>query len=265
LEPSRQFVQYEGFDELAPGLTSARLELEIQCAIGEKLPGEQLVLEDGFSTASQPEDVALQLRERRLAGASFQQAAALRSYYEARLQRIRRFEESVAHDGVRAICSLEAIDEFMANGSWPLDLFRQPPGNVEDPLLRRAWVEKVIRLLKRHPRTFRLALVDRQTRPILRRAYWKTVGDRCLFFGAGVPGTRTRAFGHSFDLGVVTTFRRIFDDLWEALPQSAHDPRLVVSRLDRAVRKRPRQDSSDGVRRSRGELDESDEAMRMIR
>src|SRR5207245_318492 len=164
----------------------------------------QLILEDGLSTASQPENVAIQLRESRLASASLEQAAALRSYYEARLQRIRRFEEAAEHEGVRVISSLESIDEFMATGSWPLDLFRQAPGAVESPPLRRAWIENAIRLLKEHPRTFRLALVDRQTRPILRRAYWKTVGDRCLFFGAGVPGTRTRAFGHSFDPGVVT-------------------------------------------------------------
>src|SRR3989440_13047675 len=88
LEPSRQFVQYEGYEDVAPALTHARLELEIQCAIGEKLPGEQLILEDGLSTASQPEDVALQLREYRLARANSEQAAALRDYYEARLQRI---------------------------------------------------------------------------------------------------------------------------------------------------------------------------------
>src|SRR6266852_6296372 len=44
---------------------------------------------------------------------------------------IRRFEESEADDGIRAISSLEAIDEFMTTGSWPLDLFRQAPGIVE--------------------------------------------------------------------------------------------------------------------------------------
>ncbi len=218
LEPSRQFVQYEGYEDVAPALTHARLELEIQCAIGEKLPGEQLILEDGFSTASQPEDVALQLREYRLARANSEQAAA---------------------------------DEFMTTGSWPLDLFRHVPGIVESPQLRKVWIENVIRLLRAHPRTFKLALVDRQTRPLLRRAYWKTVGDRCLFFGVGVPGTRSRAYGHSFDRGVVTTFRGIFEDLWEALPGNTHDPRLVIARLERAIKHGPHLGHPTGARRSK--------------
>jgi len=251
LEPSRQFVQYEGYEDVAPALTHARLELEIQCAIGEKLPGEQLILEDGLSTASQPEDVALQLREYRLARANSEQAAALRDYYEARFQRIRRFEEAAADEGIRAISSLEAIDEFMTTGSWPLDLFRHVPGIVESPQLRKVWIENVIRLLRAHPRTFKLALVDRQTRPLLRRAYWKTVGDRCLFFGVGVPGTRSRAYGHSFDRGVVTRFCGIFEDLWEALPGSAHDPRLVIARLERAIKHGSQLGRSTGTRRSK--------------
>jgi hypothetical protein len=77
------------------------------------------------------------------------------------------------------------------------------------------------------------------------------VGDRCLFFGVGVPGTRSRAYGHSFDRGVVTTFRGIFEDLWEALPGSAHDPRLVIARLERAIKHGPQVGRSTGARRSK--------------
>jgi len=236
-EPSRQFIQYQASDDVAPGLARARFDFEVQIAIGERLPGEQLVLKDGLINASEPEAVAIQVRESHFAGVSSGQAAAFHSYYEARLQRIRRFEESVQSNGFRAISSAEVIDEFMATGSWPVDPF---PGTVQDPLLRRAWIENVIRLLKEHPRAFRLALVDRQARPFLRRSFWQIVGDRCLLFAVGPPGGGTKTYGHSFDPDVVTTFRGIFEDLWETLPLSAHDNRLVIARLERAIRRRPR-------------------------
>jgi len=240
-EPSPQFIQYDGSDEVAPGLTRARLELEVRIAIGEELPGKRLILKDGLVNASEPEAVAIQVRDSHLAGVSSGQAAALHSYYEARLQRIRRFEELVQSYGFRAISSLQAIDEFMATGSWPVDPF---PGVVQDPLLRRAWIENVIRLLKEHPRTFKLALVDRQACPLMRRAYWEIVGDRCLFFGVVVSLATTCALGHSFAPDVVAIFLGIFEDLWEALPSSSHDTRLVVARLERAIRHCPRQPRS---------------------
>jgi transcriptional regulator with XRE-family HTH domain len=241
VEPSRQFTQFEGREEMAPGLTSARLESEVQHAIGEKLPGEQLLLRDGFSNLTMPEEVAIRMREKRLAGAGLEQAAAIRSFYETRLQRVRRFEEwLVQHVGIRAICSLEAIDEFMATGSWPMEALPEAAAAVDDPLLRRAWIANVVRLLKDHPRTFQLGLVDRQTRPLLDRAEWKTVGDRCLLFTVGASSSRTQAYGHSFDPGVVATFRGIFEDVWGALPQSARDTRSVIARLERAVKRRPR-------------------------
>jgi transcriptional regulator with XRE-family HTH domain len=240
-EPSRQFNQFQASDEVAPGLSRARLDFEVQIAIGEKLPGEQLIVKDGLINASEPEAVAIRVREDQLASAVSGQAAALHSYYEARLQRIRRFKESIESEGVRAICSPEAIDEFVATGSWPVDPF---PGTVQDPLLRKAWIENVIRLLKQHPRSFRLALVDRQAKGFLRRAYWHVVGDRCLLFAAGPPTSRGIAFGYSFDPDVVTTFRGIFEDLWETLPLSSHDTRLVIARLERAIRRRPRQPRS---------------------
>lgn len=241
MEPSRQFTQFEGREEMAPGLTSARLESEVQTAIGEKLPGEQLLLRDGFSNLTMPEEVAIRMREKRLAGAGLEQATAIRSFYETRLQRIRRFEDwLVQHEGIRAICSLEAIDEFIATGSWPMELLPEASAAVDDPLLRRAWIENVIRLLKDHPRTFQLGLVDRQTRPLLGRAEWKTVGDRCLLFTVGASSSRTQAYGHSFDPGVVATFRSIFEDVWGALPQSARDTRSVIARLERAIKRRAR-------------------------
>lgn len=237
-EPSRQFTLYPASDEVAPGLSRSRLDFEVQIAIGERLPGEQLILKDGLINATQPEAVAIQVRESRLPGVSSGQASAYRSFYEARLQRIRRFEESVQTYGVRSISSFETIDEFMATGSWPVDPF---PGTVQNPLLRRAWIENVIRLLKEHPRAFRLALVDRQARPFLRRGYWQILGDRCLLFAVGPPPGWPQVFGHSFDPHVVTTFRGIFEDLWETLPLNAHDNRLVITRLERAIRRRPRQ------------------------
>jgi hypothetical protein len=235
LVPNRQFVEYEGSDEVAPGLTRAQLEMEIQTDIGERLLGEQLFLKDGLPNSSQRADVAIQLREDRLAGASSEEAAAVRSFYDARLRRIHRFEKQVQDDSIRIICSLEAIDEFMATGSWPVDSLAGAPPTVEDPVLRRAWIQNVIRLLKDHPRTFRLALVDLPMRPILRRAQWQTLGDRCVFFVVGGRGSKTKAYGQSFEYGVVSTFRGIFEDLWEALPRSAYDSRVVIAQLEHAV------------------------------
>jgi hypothetical protein len=170
-----------------------------------------------------------------------EQATAIHNLYETRLQRMRRLEDWVVRqDGVRLICSLEAVEEFIATGWWPIDTRVKGTVPVQDPAMRRAWVENVIRLLKEHPRKFRLALVDRQTPSLLGRADWKIVGDRCLFFTVGASTSRTRAFGHSFDPGVVATFKDIFDDVWEALPQSARDNKSVVSRLGHVLKRQGR-------------------------
>ena len=257
LDEWTQVLLFEGQDEIAPGITSAELELEEHASLVEGRQGERVSLKDGLSNCTQPMSIAAELRKRHtvMARTSLEQAAVDR-FYTARERRIDHFDRLLREGRIRALCTLDAVSNFMLTGRWEGE--RSNPIGPQLAMAERVqWIRHLIDRIRNHSSTFQLALIDESThlrdlrgldiRPLLRRAQWDAIGETHLLFEvAEAVGAGPGASGRSSTADVVAAFRSIFDDIWDLLPSRVYEPTRVMRQLKDLIKKSDTEASPSG-------------------